>query len=83
MLTTPGLMVFRLQARPFSWEFCTVKKMLVLMMAGQLNAWAAQFANQDADDTGNDDRIARILSAAAAELTAYALAPTKAPNTKK
>lgn len=41
------------------------------MALSQIDGFATMFANQDADNEGRDDRIARILQTASYEIKQY------------
>jgi hypothetical protein len=47
------------------------KNYLISLALSQIDAFAQMFANQDADNLGTDDRIARILQDASIEIKQY------------
>lgn len=47
------------------------KSYLISLALSQIDGFAIMFANQDADNEGRDDRIARILQTASYEIKQY------------
>ncbi len=55
---------------------------LINLAVSQIDGFAKMFANQDADNEGRDDRIARILQTASFEINQYMLELAAKPSSK-